>query len=277
MKTIVTHTNPDFDAVASVWLIQKYLPGWDTASVVFVPAGTTLKDKDPDGDPNVIHVDTGFGKFDHHQTAERTCAAELVLNDLTVKGQIKEKDYQAMVRLVTLIKDDDHFADPYFPDPTADRYLLLPFSLIKGLKSTLGDDQHVYIIGSTILDAALRVFQNIIKAEHEIKKGFVFNSFAGKSIAMETGNEETMKLALKSGFSLVVRKDPAGGNVRIKTLPDESLDLTPLYNLVKQEDKKGTWFLHASRHMLLNGSKNNPRFIPTPLTLPKIIEIVKKL
>ena len=40
MKIVVTHTAPDWDAIGSVWLIKRYLPGWQDAKVEFVPAGT---------------------------------------------------------------------------------------------------------------------------------------------------------------------------------------------------------------------------------------------
>ena len=42
MKYIVTHTSPDMDAIASVWLLKKFLGGWDKAEVKFVPAGDRL-------------------------------------------------------------------------------------------------------------------------------------------------------------------------------------------------------------------------------------------
>ena len=42
MKIVVTHTSPDMDAITSVWLIKKFLPGWETATVRFVPAGERI-------------------------------------------------------------------------------------------------------------------------------------------------------------------------------------------------------------------------------------------
>jgi len=39
MKIIVTHISPDWDAISSVWLLKKYLAGWQEAEVRFVPAG----------------------------------------------------------------------------------------------------------------------------------------------------------------------------------------------------------------------------------------------
>ena len=42
MKVVVTHSSPDLDAIASVWLIKKFLPGWEEATVQFVPAGERI-------------------------------------------------------------------------------------------------------------------------------------------------------------------------------------------------------------------------------------------
>src|SRR5580692_6515988 len=88
MKIIVTHMSPDWDAITSVWLLKKYLSGWQEAEVKFVPAGQrlnniklkteNLKQNDPIeqiGDDEVIHVDTGLGPLDHHQTQDTNVSA----------------------------------------------------------------------------------------------------------------------------------------------------------------------------------------------------------
>ena len=86
MKIIVTHTSPDWDAIGSVWLIKTYLAGWQEAAVEFVPAGTRRKgseklsdDSNPIervGEDEIIHVDTGLGPLDHHQTPDqKVCGA----------------------------------------------------------------------------------------------------------------------------------------------------------------------------------------------------------
>ena len=87
MKIIVTHINPDQDAISSVWLVKRFFPGWDKAEVKFVPAGKTLNSNSPDNDPEIIHVDTGLGKFDHHTTGDKTvCAAVKVLVEIKEKN-----------------------------------------------------------------------------------------------------------------------------------------------------------------------------------------------
>ena len=82
MKTIVTHIGPDLDAITSIWLAKTFLPAWEEASLAFVPAGSTLEGKPPDDNPEILHVDTGFGRFDHHQTNADTCASILVYEEI---------------------------------------------------------------------------------------------------------------------------------------------------------------------------------------------------
>ena len=80
MKRIITHVNPDLDAVTSAWLIQKFLPSWEEAEIGFCQAETTFEGKPVDSDSNVLHVDVGLGKLDHHQTNGFICASKLVLD-----------------------------------------------------------------------------------------------------------------------------------------------------------------------------------------------------
>ncbi len=112
MRIIVTHDSPDMDAITSIWLIRRFLPGWEDATVKFVPAGErlgsirhlehaesdarqitsdvrrqTIRASSPsavietiNGD-EVIHVDTGLGPLDHHQIEiDRVSAASLVFD-----------------------------------------------------------------------------------------------------------------------------------------------------------------------------------------------------
>ncbi len=277
MKTVVTHIHPDLDAITSVWLVTRFFPGWEEASIELVAAGTTYNNQSPDADPNIIHVDTGLGKFDHHQTDAYTSATKLVYEYLLSNNFITAADREALERLVTHVNDIDHFAEVHFPEPTSDRYEFTLSQIIEGLNSTLTTSGQVLSCVLLMLDALLRIFKNKTKAEEEIKKGFVFSSKWGKSLAMETRNEEAMKLSLKMGYSLVIRKDPIKGNIRIKTLPKKELDLTPIYNRLKELDPKATWFLHSSKNILLNGSSKGPNMVPTTLTLQLVIEKIKEI
>ena len=277
MKIIVTHLSPDLDAIASVWLVKKFLTGWEDAQIKLVPTGTTLDNQLADSNKNVIHVDTGLGKFDHHQTNEYTSAAKLVYKYLLKEDLIDPRDIKPLEKIVNYVNSTDHFAEVFYFEPDSDRYDFMIRQLVDGLKVINREETKLIEIIFQLLEAVLIVFKNKVNAEKEIKNSFVFRSYLGKSLAIETKNEETVKLALKKGFSLVIRRHPEAGFTRIKTLPDKKLNLKPIYEKILKIDKKGSWFFHISGHMLLNGSSGKPKLIPTSLPLNKIIEIVKSV
>lgn len=273
MKTIVTHIGPDLDAITSVWLLKTFLPEWHEASIAFVPAGKTFKNDPPDADPEIIHVDTGFGKFDHHQTDADTCAAKLVYEEV-VKTHGQD---EALLRLVNLVNDIDHFREVFFPNPAADFWDLSLVNQIDGWRLLHPDDPLRWVDWvMNSLDAIYKNFQNKIWAEKEIKENSLeFETPWGKGLGLETTNDEVVHLGQKMGYNVVVRKDPRKGYVRIKSLPKDEIDLTKVYNKLLSLDPEATWFLHASRHMVLNGTSKNPDMRPTKLGLNEIIEVIK--
>src|SRR3990167_1898935 len=97
----------------------------------------------------------------------------------------------------------------------------------------------------------------------------------GKGLAAETINDEVVRIGQRMAYTLVVRKDPKKDYVRIKALPASRVDLTSCYNILKKKDPQATWFLHASKKMLLNGSIKNPESKPTRLTMREIVDVLK--
>lgn len=272
MKTIVTHIGPDVDAITAIWLVKTFLPGWEEANLAFVPAGKTVDGKGPDDSPDILHVDTGMGKFDHHQNDADTCASNLVYEEVSQQtGQ-----NIALSRIVTVVNDIDHFREVYYPDPTADYHDFGLEGIIDGWRLMYHEDPlRLVSLGMDALDGIYKTFQSKVAAEKELKAGVVFDTAWGKGMGVETSNDETVHLAQKMGYVVVVRKDPKKGSVRIKSLPRADIDLTPLYNTLKKEEPSATWFLHASRHMVLNGSSKNPDFIPSAKSLADVIKLLQ--
>ncbi len=277
MKTIVAHIAPDLDAIASSWLIKRHMPGWADAEHAFVPAGKTLNNKPPDEDPDIIHVDTGLGRFDHHQLSERSSATRRVFDFLIHENHIKERDREALEHMVVFITDIDNFGEVYFPDPTNIRYMFCLHEFIYPLRGTLSSDTELTNVIMLILDSILYTVKNALKAEAEIKAGLIMTTSLGKTLVMENKNESSVKFALKKGFDVVVRRDPDSRTIRIKTQPTPAFDLTTLADTIKKADPHATWFLHASKNMLLNGSSKNPDSIPSALTLTSLIAILKEM
>jgi hypothetical protein len=302
MKIIITHSSPDWDAITSVWLLKRFLPGWENANIAFVPAGSRYRNIQYDGknndpveiidDEEIIHVDTGLGPLDHHQTSDKnTCGASLSLDFVLKKNALFQDQsekitdrIEALNRLVSVVVDIDHFGEVFWQNPAADYHEFSLLGLLEGLKMQKPNQDSLYInFGMDCLDGELHNFENRIWAEREIKAGKEFETSFGRGIAFETLNDTVIKLSQKMGYVIVVRKDPRKGYVRIKTRPEESgsdkkgIDLTPVYEKLKEMDPKATWFLHVSKKMLLNGTPKNPKMIPSTLSLQEIVDVVKKI
>ncbi len=295
MKVIVTHMSPDWDAISSVWLIKKFLPGWESAEVKFVPAGQRINNSESSesiekiGDDEVIHVDTGLGPLDHHQTQDTAVSAASVTWDYVLSqieksgGSLTPQHKEAVSRIVKIIVDTDHFKEVYWADAAEDYHEFSFLGLLEGYKfQKPGQDAEYVNFGISCLDAFTHTFENRIWAEKEIKeKGIEFKTKYGKGMGFETINDTVLKLAQKMGYALVVRKDPRKGYVRIKTLPatekNKGLDLTLAYEQLRKIDPDATWFLHISKKMLLNGTPKNPKMRPTKLKLNDIIKVLEKL
>lgn len=295
MKIIVTHTSPDLDAITSVWLLQKFLPGWDDAEVRFVPAGERLgstpgKDVvdaiEKIGENEVIQVDTGLGPLDHHQTQDDSvCGASLTWDFVSSQitgGEKWEEKKEAISRMVKVVVDIDHFKEVFWPDTTADYQEFSLFSILEGLKLQKPNEDQTYVdFVKQCLDAILHNFENRIWAEKAIKEdGIEFTCSFGKGIGFEILNDTVIKLAQKMGYAIVVRKDPRKGYVRIKARPAEpekNIDLTLVYEKLSKMDPEATWFLHVSKKMLLNGTTKNPKMKATKLGLNAIIDVLKQM
>jgi hypothetical protein len=298
MKIIVTHMSPDWDAITSVWLLKKYLSGWQDAQVTFVPAGQRLGGRQNSENTiviekidqdEIIHVDTGLGPLDHHQTRDTNVSAasrtwDYVLSEFKQShDKITEEHKESITRIVKTVVAIDHFKEVFWPDAASDIYEFSLIGLLEGLKyEKPGQDMNYVIFGISCLNALVAEFENRIWAEKEInEKGIAFETSKGKGMGFETLNDTVLKLAQKMGYQLVVRKDPRKGYIRIKTLPDQKgekgMDLTSVYEQLKKMDPDATWFLHVSKKMLLNGTPKNPKMVPTRLTLREIIRVLEKV
>ncbi len=240
------------------------------------------------GEDEVIHVDTGLGPLDHHQTPDRQVCGMSRTWDYVRKmmerdgHQMTDGHVKAVSRIVRVVVEIDHFREVYWGDPAADYHEFSLIGLLDGLKYEKQDQDLFYVeFGINCLNALVVGFENRIWAEEEIEKGRKFETRYGKGIGFETINDTVLKLAQKMGYVLVVRKDPRKKYVRIKTLPekdgDPGIDLTLAYEQLKKIDPEATWFLHVSKKMLLNGTPKNPKMRPTKLGLDDIIKVLEKI
>lgn len=303
MKIVVTHTSPDWDAIGSVWLIKKFLAGWQHAIEEFVPAGEIsdrirgkeVKHNGPIviiGEDEIIHVDTGMGPLDHHQTQNEDVSAagltwQYIQKQVDATGaHFTPEHKEAVSRITKIIVDTDHFKEVFWPDAEADYIDFSVLAALDGLKLMRPEQDSYYVEwGVDILNSLLHYFENKIWAEREIAiNGKEFTTRWGKAMGFETINDTVLKLAQKKGYVVVVRKDPRKGYVRIKARPlsedakgkaGNDTDLTLAYEKLKKIDPDATWYLHVSKKMLLNGTAKNPKMIPSKLTLDEIIKVLE--
>ena len=276
MRRILTHINPDLDAVCGCWLIRRFLPDWDKAEIGFVKSG---KGEKVDEDVDVLYIDTGLGKLDHHQTSEYLSASKLVLDFLlreTKDQGLSDLEKEALGKLVEVVTEIDNARDISWLEVGEFRYYFYLHSLIDGLRGLAFSDERVMKIGFSLLDSALLNFKSTIRAKEELSEGTIFESPWGKSLGIETANRHLLWVAEVEGYVITLIKDPKTGAVRIYARPDSQVDLSSLLDQIKKVDKTGDWFLHASKKLLLNQSSTNPTMKPTSLSLEKIISFLKR-
>lgn len=274
-KKIVTHIRPDLDACCAPWLIMRYMPDWNDAELVFVPSGKTIDGGPADTDPNILHTDTGFGKFDHHHLRERTSAFKRVLDYLIEHKLVKKNEQEALERMAEVVTLFDNFEEVKFTDPNADYYDCMIHELLEGYKHIEQDDHEVFAFAVKMIESFLRELVQKVQAEHELKKAQPFTIGEFKCLSIETHNEVSVHLAQKQGYAIVIRRDPIDGRVRIKARPDLRIELRPIYDKLVEMDTRERWFYHRSGKMVLNGSSHTPHIQPTKLTLSEVVAVVK--
>jgi len=271
--TIVTHMRPDLDACTSLWLVKRFYPGFAHADFAFVPAGKTLNGVEVDLDPTIIHVDTGFGQFDHHQSKERSSAALRIFEYFKTKSILPPLAEKVLERLVEVVTAIDNFEESSYHNPTADFYDCSIHQLIEGYKASHKEDEKVVQYAFDGLESFFTILKHKVRAETDIAEGVDFTIGKLTCLGLLTRNEEAMTLAQKQGFALVIRKDPKTQRARIKVRPDVPLTLEKVYDAICKKDPSGYWFFHKSGKMVLNGSSKNPDSKPTTLTLQELIQL----
>lgn len=284
-KLIVAHHAPDLDAVGAAWILKRFdAKKYADAKFAFVNPGETISIDEAHELGfelhNVTHVDTGLGRFDHHQPdkgSQRLSATMLVHQYVVSKDKNLEKD-EALNIISEFVTEIDHFEEIYWPESGSYRYAFMIHELVKGIELfDPHNDESQMNFGFKCLDSVYGILTQQIKAKEIIsEKGQEFEIDGKKALALLTRNDDTLKVAQKQGFEFVVRKDSKMGNIRIKVRPDSDIVLKPLHDAIIEIDDAATWFYHPSGKMLINGSRKHKNQIPSKLSLEKVIELAKK-
>ena len=98
IKTIVVHWWPDDDALLCLWTAKKFIPKAANARIVFVNAGESLPGSE--GDPSVIHFDTGGGEYDQHGKGIRNTSSAAILAE---KLGLTDNGLKPLIELATAV------------------------------------------------------------------------------------------------------------------------------------------------------------------------------
>lgn len=276
---IVTHYNPDLDAVMSAWLLVRFAQSrFGDAELAFCPAGKTYKDELVDSDPEIVHVDTGRGVYDHHQPGRtKTCAAKLVWESLKSEGYLEEENKPLEV-MIEYVYEIDSFQDCYWPEAENPRYAFMLHEILPALHSLqIYDNEAVARMGFSYLDAAYQSLKNVEHAKKNIEEAEKFESAWGRGVAIAAETDDLSKVAQRMGYQIVVSFHPKKKYLKIKTAPRVSLDLKPLHDKIRKKEDGKIWFYHNSGHILLSGSdKSAPEEI-TNITMQELLQMIKEV
>lgn len=276
-KLIVTHLHPDLDAIMAAWLLVRFnQPQFGDARLEFVPAPTTYKGLPSDNDPNVVHVDVGGGRFDHHKTGGFvTCAAKLVWEEL-VALKLIDVDDQSLKEMTAIAYEIDTFADCYWPGTESPRMSMMLHEIIPALhRLQTHDNEAVMRMVFVYLDGVYQRLKDWEKGREAIMEGMEFESTWGRGIAVTTGADDVSKIAQKMGYEIVVIEDVKHGYLKIKTAPQVKLTLEGLYDKISEHESSERWVYHNSGHMLFSGSDKGLLKERSQLHLNDLLEMIK--
>lgn len=208
-KMIITHTNPDLDAITGVWLLKKF-GGLKNEPVLFVNTGNPDPDKLAQA---VAVVDTGRTldidglRFDHHhlpgQAANDTCAAKQVYDYLLENNP----DLEYLSPLINLV-----FAgDTGRSEANASRELGL-HAILSGYKAWFSEqnpdtrlaDDVILAYGFGLLDVLEVRLRHQAEAKAELEEKVVYKSDDGLVWAIKYGSTGSTFAAYDAGARVVL-------------------------------------------------------------------------
>jgi len=263
MKTLVTHINPHLDDICAIWLFKKYHPDFKDAQVEFISASHEGEEDSQDK----VFVGTGGGRFDEHKEGLDTCAGSLVYEYLDKEGFIP--DGLVKKALIKLIEWNKLIDTGKAPSSQFDEFSIQSF--IRTKDNSADTSRRSVELGREILDRVLEVLKRKEQSLLDWEKKVEFGSKFGRSYAVisETVDREFCR---EQEGDLFIMYDPKKNGVQFFA---PELDLTAIYNQVKQLDPDASWFLHQSHHMVICGSSSAPDSKPTKLSFEQLIEVAK--
>lgn len=263
-SVIVAHLAPDLDCIAAIWIFKRF-GGVSAVELRFVPAGTTLGNLPVDSDPHVVHVDTGLGRFDHHQRHVRTLsAAELVRRTVAPHDKVLER----VIKQVTLI-DNAVAVDRQGCDlgRLADSFNLLY------------EDQPARVVELMMpnLDAWYAYETRQMQIGESYVNRIEFCSPWGRGVAMQSPYGGSSAMAYRAGAVVYAYREEHHGWTGVAAQARSSVDLTMLYARLQVVDAHADWYLHPGKRLLLCGTAKAPVAHVSQLSLQELVTVIEGL
>lgn len=287
---IVTHTNPDFDAVCGVWLLKRF-GGLENEPVEFVNTGNPDAEK---LEKAAAVVDTGRKldsvnwRFDHHhlpgQDANDTCAAMQVYQLLKNFADIAHLE-----PLINLIFTGDTGRS----EANASRELGL-HAILSGYKAWFSEqnpdvrlsDEAILAYGFGLLDVLEVRLRKQVEARTELAEKTVYKSDDGLLWAIRHGSPGSSFAAYDEGARIVIFEgqpvEVEGGTTypvgimragewqepNVGELVERIAVSKPFANEI------GKWFRHPAGFFAGRGTAKAPVFEPVEIDIAALAEAV---
>jgi hypothetical protein len=262
-KIIVGHLAPDLDCLTAMWMLIRF-GGAADADLQFVPAGSTLHGLPVDSDPNIIHVDTGGGRYDHHQRPARNlCAAELVRRTVAPGDPVLERVVRQVCQL------DNATAPPGEQGFFNISSLIAGYNLLYPTRP-----HHVAYAMLANLDAWYEHEARQLRLEAAFAQRLEFETPWGLGIAMESADGGSSRLAYGYGAVLYAYRDGRGW-MGVAAQARSAVDLSAVYQDLRRVDREADWYLHPNRRLLLCGTDKSPPRVPSRLTLAELVRVIQ--
>lgn len=262
-SVLVGHFAPDLDCITAIWLLKRFANA-EGAELQFVPSGQTLGGFPADSNPSVIHVDTGGGRFDHHQRfSTELCAAELVRrafipNDTAIK--------KIVYHVCQIDNARQTSSDPSCLNVTA---------LIAGYNQIYPDSPAAVVAAMLPnLDAWYHYEQCQAQALQAFAQRIEFDTPWGMGIAVESETGGSSTMAYGYGAVLYAYRD-ARGWMGIAAQSRSAVDLSQVYAELRVIDAGADWYLHPNRRLLLCGTAKSPPRSPSRLSLVELVAVIE--
>ncbi len=238
--------------------------GAEDAELLFVAAGSTLANRPPDDDPRIVHVDTGGGRYDHHQVDDmHLSAAELVRRDVA-------PDDRALMRMVDQVTRLDNARAS-----SREGMFFNINDLINGYNVLYPTrPHHVALAMLANFDAWYEHETRMLRLEQAFARRLEFRTRWGLGIAMQSDDGGSSRLAYERGAVLYAYRD-GRGYMGVAAQSRSPVDLEPVYVDLKQVDPQADWYLHPNRRLLLCGTPKAPPRIPSRLSLEELVAVLR--